>query len=210
MFDLGMSELLVIGGVALVVIGPKDLPELFRSLGKFTAKLRAMGREFSRAMEAAADEAGVKDVAKDLKAVTSPRSLGLDAVKDAADKFQKWDPLKNAATPTKPVASGTIRGPVLPEGSIPPTPAAASAAAPAAEAPAAVAEVPAPAASPAAPLPGPATQAQFDKKAAKAAILRETAEKLKALDAAPAAAPAEAPAKKPRAPRKPKTPKADA
>lgn len=210
MFDLGMSELLVIGVVALVVIGPKDLPELFRSLGKFTAKLRAMGREFSRAMEAAADEAGVKDVAKDLKAVTSPRSLGLDAVKDAADKFQKWDPLKNAATPTKPVQSGTIRGPVLPEGSIPPTPAAAPAAAPAAEAPAAVAEVPAPAASPAAPLPGPATQAQFDKKAAKAAILRETAEKLKALDAAPAAAPAEAPAKKPRAPRKPKTPEADA
>ncbi len=206
MFDLGMSELLVIGVVALVVIGPKDLPELFRSLGKFTAKLRAMGREFSRAMEAAADEAGVKDVAKDLKAVTSPRSLGLDAVKDAADKFQKWDPLKNAATPTKPVASGTIRGPVLPEGSIPPTPAAA----PAAEAPAAVAEVPAPAAAPAAPLPGPATQTQFDKKAAKAAILRETAEKLKALDAAPAAAPAEAPAKKPRAPRKPKTPEADA
>lgn len=185
MFDLGMSELLVIGVVALVVIGPKDLHELFRSLGKFTAKLRAMGREFSRAMEAAADEAGVKDVAKDLKAVTSPRSLGLDAVKDAADKFQKWDPLKNAATPTKPVQSGTIRGPVLPEGSIPPTPAAA-------------------------PLPGPATQTQFDKKAAKAAILRETAEKLKALDAAPAAAPAEAPAKKPRAPRKPKTPKADA
>ncbi|MBE0554390.1 MAG: twin-arginine translocase subunit TatB [Rhodobacteraceae bacterium] len=203
MFDLGMSELLVIGVVALVVIGPKDLPELFRSLGKFTAKLRAMGREFSRAMEAAADEAGVKDVAKDLKAVTSPRSLGLDAVKDAADKFQKWDPLKNAATPTKPVASGTIRGPVLAEGSIPPTPAAAV---PAAEAPAAVAEVPAPAA----PMPGPATQTQFDKKAAKAAILRETAEKLKALDAAPAAAPAEAPAKKPRAPRKPKTPEADA
>ena len=109
MFDLGMSELLVIGVVALVVIGPKDLPELFRSLGKFTAKLRAMGREFSRAMEAAADEAGVKDVAKDLKAVTSPRSLGLDAVKDAADKFQKWDPLKNAATPTKPVDRKSTR-----------------------------------------------------------------------------------------------------
>lgn len=100
MFDLGMSELLVIGIVALVVIGPKDLPGLFRSLGKFTAKMRAMAREFSRAMEAAADEAGVKDVAKDLKDATSSKSMGLDKVREAAEKFEKWDPIKNAARPT--------------------------------------------------------------------------------------------------------------
>ncbi|NEX44668.1 Sec-independent protein translocase protein TatB [Pseudotabrizicola algicola] len=100
MFDFGMSELLVIGVVALIVIGPKDLPELFRSLGRFTAKMRGMAREFSRAMEAAADEAGVKDVAKDLKSVTSAKSMGLDAVREATAKFEKWDPLKNAARPT--------------------------------------------------------------------------------------------------------------
>lgn len=102
MFDLGMSELLVIGVVALIVIGPKDLPQLFRSLGKFTAKMRAMAREFSRAMEAAADEAGVKDVAKDLKDATSAKSLGIDKVREAAEKFEKWDPMKNAARPTPP------------------------------------------------------------------------------------------------------------
>lgn len=105
MFDLGMSELLVIGVVALIVIGPKDLPQLFRSLGKFTAKMRAMAREFSRAMEAAADEAGVKDVAKDLKEATSAKSLGIDKVREAAEKFEKWDPMKNAAKPTKPAAA---------------------------------------------------------------------------------------------------------
>jgi sec-independent protein translocase protein TatB len=102
MFDLGMSELLVIGIVALIVIGPKDLPGLFRSLGKFTAKMRAMAREFSRAMEAAADEAGVKDVARDLKDVTSSKAMGLDKVREAAEKFEKWDPMKNAARPTPP------------------------------------------------------------------------------------------------------------
>jgi sec-independent protein translocase protein TatB len=102
MFDLGMSELLVIGIVALIVIGPKDLPGLFRSLGKFTAKMRAMAREFSRAMEAAADEAGVKDVARDLKDATSSKAMGLDKVREAAEKFEKWDPMKNAARPTPP------------------------------------------------------------------------------------------------------------
>ena len=92
--EIGWSELLVIGVVALVVIGPKDLPEMFRTLGRFTAKLRSMAREFSRAMEDAARETGVKDVADDLRKVASPKSMGLEAVKSAADKFEKWDPLK--------------------------------------------------------------------------------------------------------------------
>jgi sec-independent protein translocase protein TatB len=102
--DLSWSELLVIGIVALIVIGPKDLPGMFRELGRFTAKLRAMGREFSRAMDQAAKESGVKDVAEDLKKVTSPKAMGLDAVRSAADKFEKWDPLKPAAA-AKPAAA---------------------------------------------------------------------------------------------------------
>ncbi len=101
--DFSWSELLVVGIVALVIIGPKDLPGMFRELGRFTAKIRAMGREFSRAMEQAAKESGVKDVADDLRNVTSAKSMGLDTVKSAADKFEKWDPLKNAAKPTKPL-----------------------------------------------------------------------------------------------------------
>lgn len=99
MFDLGMSELLVIGVVALIVIGPKDLPVLFRSIGKFTAKLRVMSREFSRAMESAAEESGVRDVAADLRKATSPTAMGLDAVRQAADRFEKWDPAKGMARP---------------------------------------------------------------------------------------------------------------
>ena len=173
--ELGMSELLVIGIVALVVIGPRDLPEMFRQLGRLTAKLRAMSREFSRALEQAANEAGVKDVAKDLNAIANPKAMGLNAVKDAVDKFEKWDPIKNAAKPTVAPASGTIKGPVLPEGSIPPSPP------PVATAPAAVAEVPAAAV-------GAETQALYDRKAARKAILEESTAKLKALDAADAAA----------------------
>ena len=87
MMDLSWAELMVVGIVALIVIGPKDLPGMFRELGRFTAKLRAMGREFSRAMEQAAKESGIKDVAEDLKKATSAKAMGLDAVKSAADKF---------------------------------------------------------------------------------------------------------------------------
>ena len=113
MFDIGWTELLVIGVVALIVIGPKDLPDMFRTLGRFTTKARSMARDFQRAMESAADEAGVKDVAKDLKDITSARSMGLDAVKNAATKFEKWDPLKPTPKPAAPAtpASSTPMGP---------------------------------------------------------------------------------------------------
>jgi sec-independent protein translocase protein TatB len=99
--DFGWSELLVIGIVALIVVGPKDLPGMFRQFGKFTAKLRRMARDFQRAMEDAADEAGVKETASNLKKMTSAKEMGLDAVKDAA---KGWDP-------TKPSAKAKTAGP---------------------------------------------------------------------------------------------------
>lgn len=151
MFDIGWTELVVIGVVALIVIGPKDLPELFRTLGRFTAKARGMAREFQRAMESAADEAGVRDVADDLRKATSARNLGLDAVKSAAGKFEAWDPMKpRPATPSAPAATAV-------------TGAASVAAAPAADA-----AVAAPVA-PAAPVMGPATAALAEEVAAKRA-----------------------------------------
>ena len=171
--DLSWSELLIVGIVALIVIGPKDLPGMFRELGRFTAKVRTMGREFSRAMEQAAKESGVKDVAADLRKVTNPKAMGLDAVRTAADKFEKWDPLK-PATAAKPAA------PLVP-------PAMPSTLAPAAVAPAAV-------------VTGPATAALASEVAARKAASAETVAQLRAAKAsglpaepptpvAPAAAP---------------------
>lgn len=82
MLDIGWTELLIIGVVALIVVGPKDLPKMFRTLGQLTGKARAMAREFQRAMDAAADETGVKDMARDLRDTASGRKfkdeMGLD------------------------------------------------------------------------------------------------------------------------------------
>ncbi|MEM5475988.1 Sec-independent protein translocase protein TatB [Pacificibacter sp. AS14] len=102
MFDIGMSELLIIGIVALIVVGPKDLPGMFRTLGRFTAKIKAMGREFSRAMENAADEAGVNEIKSSLNAATNPKKFGLDKLKEAASDFENWDPMKSGDTKTPP------------------------------------------------------------------------------------------------------------
>ncbi|HSF63396.1 MAG TPA: Sec-independent protein translocase protein TatB [Paracoccaceae bacterium] len=171
MFEIGWTELLVIGVVALIVIGPKDLPGMFRTMGRFMAKARGLARDFQRAMESAADETGVKDVAKDLKDATSARSLGLDAVKDAARKFENWDPMKG----TKPGAAAA-----KPAG--PPSAATATAAPAAAAAPAVADASPAPTA----PM-GPNTQALADAQAAKRAAARAAVPKPAAPDAAAAA-----------------------
>jgi sec-independent protein translocase protein TatB len=108
--DIGWAEMLLIGVVALVVIGPEDLPQMFRQIGRFTAKIRAMGRDFSRAMDQAAAETGVKDMAKDIKKATSVGGLGLDKVKAAADKFEKWDPIKGNSV--KPAAKPLVPAPI--------------------------------------------------------------------------------------------------
>ena len=92
MFDLGWTEMLVIGIVALIVIGPKDLPVMFRTLGQVVGKAKGMAREFGRAMIDAADDGGVKDISKGLKAATNPVGSAMDGVKNAAADLSILDP----------------------------------------------------------------------------------------------------------------------
>ena len=66
MLDIGWSELMVIGIVALVVIGPKELPGVLRSVGAMIGKLRRMAGEFQGTFQEALREAELSDLKKDL------------------------------------------------------------------------------------------------------------------------------------------------
>jgi len=62
MFDMSWGEMMVIGAVALIVIGPKDLPKVLRTIGQTTAKVRRMASEFQAQFNEALREAELDDV----------------------------------------------------------------------------------------------------------------------------------------------------
>jgi sec-independent protein translocase protein TatB len=70
LFDLGMSELLLIGVVALVVIGPKDLPKALRVAGYWVRKARTLSREFQSSVEQMIREAELDEMRQQLKKAT--------------------------------------------------------------------------------------------------------------------------------------------
>jgi sec-independent protein translocase protein TatB len=68
MFDFSGSELLIIAIVALVVIGPKDLPKVLRGLGKWAGKARAVAREFQSSIDQMIRESELEDLKKEVEA----------------------------------------------------------------------------------------------------------------------------------------------
>ena len=70
LFDIGWPELMLIGVVALVVIGPKDLPRALRVAGYWVRKARTLSREFQSSVEQMIREAELDEVRQELKKAT--------------------------------------------------------------------------------------------------------------------------------------------
>ena len=62
---LGWGELLLVAAIAIVVVGPKDLPILMRTIGRFVGKARALAREFQESFEEIAREAELEELRKE-------------------------------------------------------------------------------------------------------------------------------------------------
>ena len=71
MFEIGWGELLIIGVVALIAIGPKELPGVLRTLGQWMNKLRRMASEFQSQFHEAMREAEMADLKKQVDDMTS-------------------------------------------------------------------------------------------------------------------------------------------
>jgi sec-independent protein translocase protein TatB len=97
MFDIGWSELLLIGVVALIAIGPKELPGVLRAIGQWTAKIRRMAGEFQGQFQEALREAEMADLKKQV-----------DDINESARAFAKFDPLAEAAKTATPAATPAV------------------------------------------------------------------------------------------------------
>jgi sec-independent protein translocase protein TatB len=102
MFDIGWGELLLIGIVALIAIGPKELPGALRTLGQWTAKLRRMAAEFQSQFQEAMREAEMADLKKQVDELTTEaRSFtNFDPVGEVRREFESTQrQIENAMTP---------------------------------------------------------------------------------------------------------------
>jgi sec-independent protein translocase protein TatB len=119
MFDIGWSELVVIAVVALIAIGPKELPGVLRMVGQWMGKARKMAAEFQGQFQEAMREAEMADLKKSFDEVreaatglTSGGGLMTSLQKDVSEALRIDDADKPAETPA-------IEPPTTPE---PPTP----------------------------------------------------------------------------------------
>jgi sec-independent protein translocase protein TatB len=78
MFDVSWSELLILGVVTLIFVGPKELPRFLGTLGKYAGVVRRQANEFRSVFEQAMREAEMEDIKKEVRAVSDGVKATLD------------------------------------------------------------------------------------------------------------------------------------
>lgn len=111
MFDIGWPELVVIAVVALVVIGPKDLPFALRTIGRFVAKARTMAREFQTHVDDMVREAELDELRKKATELKD----GVDIKKHVQNAIDPSGTIRDALTPPSIMAQPVDAFAALPE-----------------------------------------------------------------------------------------------
>ena len=112
MFDFGWQEFLVIAFVLVLVVGPKDLPKVLKTVTKYIRNMRQMASEFQRGIEKMADEADLKDSFNELKNNNIDKTIqshldpdnevtkALQQAKDSADLANETNKVKETLKTT--------------------------------------------------------------------------------------------------------------
>jgi sec-independent protein translocase protein TatB len=96
--DVGATEYLVIAIVALIVVGPKDLPMLLRKLGQFVAKLRGMASEFRASFDEMARQSELDELRKEVEAMRSGQLTDMAAKAAGIDASPTFDEINQGLT----------------------------------------------------------------------------------------------------------------
>jgi sec-independent protein translocase protein TatB len=123
MFDIGWGELVVIGVIALIVIGPKELPTVLRTLGQYMAKVKRMAADFQGQFQDAMREAEISDLKKQADELTSSvRDMSnFDPMKDTQREVERAFELPEHSEPATASADAAPAGPeALPPVDVPP------------------------------------------------------------------------------------------
>ena len=89
MFDIGWQELLILMLIALIVVGPKDLPRIVRTAGQWMGKARGYARDFQRTIEEAADATEMDAVKKEIDEANKELANARRDVSEGADGVNK-------------------------------------------------------------------------------------------------------------------------
>jgi sec-independent protein translocase protein TatB len=116
MFDISWGKLVIIGVVALIVIGPKELPAVLRQLGQWMTKIRRMAAEFQGQFNEAMREAEMTDLKKQFDETTSAVKSTFDTseIKNELEKMIQ-DPAATPSSAATPPSDPTAPAPVAPE-----------------------------------------------------------------------------------------------
>ncbi len=123
MFDIDSGKLLIIAIIALVVIGPKELPGVMRQVGLALAKVRRMAGEFQGQFMEAMRESELEELKKDVQKMSDTANFNFDPLADVKDQFNEVGSSleKTLAAPVTQVETAELS---TPEATIEPTPAA--------------------------------------------------------------------------------------